>query len=322
MPQLLFERLNEQDRNFRPDFALNSTLSWIHGLSILMGSEDFSKEELQRKYSGIQRTSSTKSSETTVMSSLFMAINYLASLSVLKEIKSNVNDLARISIISWYYGIFHSANAMLVATNRDFIPDNHTNTANVWDDLIAKHDLIPAPFSYRVSSLIEAEYKGEIESNKDYSTTQLAHFYPQNKQQAKSACLSYLKGTASYLNWKKESEIKESKEFRDLGVSDFRTKKARELRDVKLKRHSCCFLHQASRYRGKANYRDSIYLGYGDNNPNLLNFTDDLFIVLKTFINVVFYYSSKRLEKELFTSFIEDLKKHSNLSISIDSLVN
>jgi hypothetical protein len=42
-------------------------------------------------------------------------------------------------------------------------------------------------------------------------------------------------------------------------------------------KRSIAFLHQASRYRGKANYRDAIYLACGKSVPKRLDvFIDDL----------------------------------------------
>jgi hypothetical protein len=69
--------------------------------------------------------------------------------------------------------------------------------------------------------------------------------------------VSYLKGTADHLREDREREIK-----RKNRLPDFRKKDAREVRDRGLAERGVCFLHQAFRLRGKANYRDAIYMSY------------------------------------------------------------
>ena len=69
-------------------------------------------------------------------------------------------------------------------------------------------------------------------------------------------CAEYLSGTADWEQWNIRERLKGTREFKDLGVADFRTKPERELR------------------------RDAIYLGYGTSVPDLLSeFIDDLLIV-------------------------------------------
>jgi hypothetical protein len=53
--------------------------------------------------------------------------------------------------------------------------------------------------------------------------------------------------------------IKKSKDFKALGKADFGTKDAQRLRDPRLARRSVSFLHQAFRYRGKANNREALF---------------------------------------------------------------
>ena len=62
----------------------------------------------------------------------------------------------------------------------------------------------------------------------------------------------------------------------------------------KLSRVAINFLTQSYRYRGKANYRDSVYLSYGEDNSNLLNILlKDLELVSKKFFSYVFCIDKK-----------------------------
>ena len=63
--------------------------------------------------------------------------------------------------------------------------------------------------------------------------------------------------------------MRETPAFKALAVTDFRKQAARSLRDAAYARRGIAFLHQASRYRGKANYRDAIFLAYTERLPAL-----------------------------------------------------
>lgn len=116
---------------------------------------------------------------------------------------------------------------------------------------------------------------------------------PTTAQEAWGCCAEYLSGTAGWERSNVEERVRETAQFKALGVSDFRTKAARELRDISYARRGISFLHQASRYRGKANYRDAIYLAYGTSVPNQLSgFVDDMLIVLKGFAAMAGAYCS------------------------------
>ena len=145
--------------------------------------------------------------------------------------------------------------------------------------------------------------------------------HPTNIEEAKGGIFSYLKGTAKYAQWQTEVRVRESKEFKELGVNDFRKKVAREMRDNKLQNGMVNFLTQAFRYRGKANYRDSIYLSYGDNREDEIEvFIQDLENIALKFLKMASFYASRRVEKGTWKSFVEDLDRNSQLTISCNVL--
>lgn len=107
------------------------------------------------------------------------------------------------------------------------------------------------------------------------------------------------------------------KEFKLLGTDSFRSTAARELRDAAFDRRGIAFLHEASRYRGKANYRDAIYLAYGRSVPRLLDgFVYDLASVLAGFAAMAAAYVSRRIGRDVWTAFLEDLEQKRSISIS------
>jgi hypothetical protein len=96
-------------------------------------------------------------------------------------------------------------------------------------------------------------------------------------------CAEYLSGTLKWERWNVEERVKETQDFKALGIADFRTNAAKQLRDTAYaRRGGIAFLHQASRYRGKANYRHAIYLAYGTSVPTQLSgVVDDMLAVGK-----------------------------------------
>src|SRR3546814_14320217 len=112
----------------------------------------------------------------------------------------------------------------------------------------------------------------------------------------------YLSGTAKWEQWNCQERIKAEAAFKDLGVDNFRSGPAKAMRDAAYRRRSIAFLQQASRYRGKANYRDAIFLAYGKTvAPRLEGLVDDLPVVLEGFTAMAAGYcrsEERRVGKE------------------------
>ena len=184
-------------------------------------------------------------------------------------------------------------------------------------DIVEK--LTMSPFNLSLSTLVEKDYKSAIEIMREGNNFDLNN-YPKNEKEAFGALFSYLQGTASYKKWETEENIKGSREFKNLGVSDFRTKVARELRDIKLEKGIVNFLVQAFRYRGKANYRDSVFLSYGnDRSEELKQFILDLDTVATAFMKMASTYAKARVHKSDWDSFVADLE--TNLRFEFDTKI-
>src|SRR3546814_17377278 len=86
------------------------------------------------------------------------------------------------------------------------------------------------------------------------------------------------------------------------------------MRDAAYRRRSIAFLQQASRYRGKANYRDAIFLAYGKTvAPRLDGLVDDLPVVLEGFTAMAEGYCSLRIGKANWGPFLQDLEENRSL---------
>lgn len=315
----LLNRLFDAGDQASPHFAFQGTINWIKAVSILVDSNDFSDISLKTFYLKVMRRTPNKDADTRVFENIFMSLHNVIALDSFVNCTGSKYDVVRSAIIAWYYAIYSSCSAMVAATSGGD-PQSHTLTAKVWQNDIVDRGLIVSPFSLFIKNLVPKNVESEklrLRGNNKYNLNN----YPQNEQEALGAVYSYLTGTADHLQWYAEEKVRDSAEYKKLGVANFKTKAAQVLRDSKLQSEYVNFLRQAFRYRGKANYRDAIYLSYGDDNTSKINtFIEDLVKVARQFLRMSAFYVERRVEKGTWTDFINDLKMRSRLSGGIDIL--
>ncbi len=91
-------------------------------------------------------------------------------------------------------------------------------------------------------------------------------------------------------------KVRKQSEFKVLGAIDFPTKEAQKLRYRLLQKSSLSFIHQAYRYRSKANYRDAIFLAHGNGVPSIVDgLVDALINVAIGFSIMATGYASVRI---------------------------
>ena len=310
--------LSDPDEVPDPRFALPSTVNWMRALAILVQARGLNFASASTFYSSVQKRVGTPQEENTVFEQLLFAVHQLSALEALRSSTSKA-DVARVGIVAWYYGIYSAASAMIAAQDGS-IQDDHTGTANTWDRQFAANNKVMEPFSYRLSTLVKKDFDVEVaalRAGNSFLLTEKAT----DPTQAFGACCSYLSGSADWWKWKTEQSLKASRDFKNMNVSDFRTKAARILRDARLSGKSTSFLHQAFRYRGKANYREALFLGYGNATETLLDgYTDDLAIVLKGFVAMAGAFVAKRIGQPLWEEFLDDLERNRAFALSPKSV--
>jgi hypothetical protein len=295
-------------------FALPSTVNWMRAMAILVGSLDVGYGTGRGFYQRVQRKSLPDRQLNSIYEQLLFALNQLATLDVLAT-APNKADVARIGIVTWYYGVYGAASAMIAAADGSF-PETHAATARQWDRQFAVPGLVMPPFADRIGRLckvdVEEALRGPRARGKHSLTTG-----PETVNDAWGCVAEYLSGSAGWEQWNLQQAVRESSAFRDLGVSDFKTKAARALRDEAFGRRSICFLHEAFRYRGKANYRDAIYLAYGKSVPKTLEgFIADLRVVLAAFSGMAAAYCAARVGRDEWDWFVGDLAERRAISLS------
>lgn len=310
--------LSDPDEVPNPLYALPSTVNWMHALSILVEDQGLNFGSASVFYAGTQKRVATVREENTIFEQLLFAVHQLSALEALRASPSKA-DVARVGIVSWYYGIYSAASAMIAAQDGT-IQDDHTGTATTWDRQFAANNKVMAPFCYRLSTLVKKSFDIEVSilrAGNGFLLTEKAT----NPTEAFGACCSYLSGSADWWKWKAEQSLRSTREFKALNVSGFRTKTAQTLRDARLSGKSTAFLHQAFRYRGKANYREALFLGYGKRAETLLNgYPDDLVIVLRGFVAMAGAFVAKRIGQPLWCEFLDDIERNRSFSLSPKSV--
>lgn len=287
-----------------PDFSLPATVHWVRALSILVENENINKSSMAELCMSVQKGNLSDQASNTVFEQLLMSLHHLSSLQAMSGVNKKI-DLGRSAIVTWYYGIYHAASAMIAAQDGSF-QDNHAETANSWDRQFNGRPYVPKLFSHRVTSLIKKDIASQVDALRNGNNFHIRDC-PDNSQQAFGACMSYLKGSADWRREYIEEEVKK-RELAKMGLSNFRTAKAIELRDGRLAGKAFGFVHQASRFRGKANYREALFISYGSHVESMLShFLPDLFKVLEAFLCMAGSFCARRLGKELWNSFNDDL---------------
>lgn len=311
MQRWLLHRLFAEDQP-SPHFAFYGTVNWMRSLGLLVDDAGFSAEDLRKFYSHVERRPANRSADTVVFENIFLAFNHLAGLLAITEVESGY-DVCRPAISSWYNCVHASAAGMVAAYNGQRV-DNSEQLAVSWQELVA-FNLVRMPFSPATSTLVKIDAESEIEALRQGNSFDLTST-ASNATEAWGGVMSYLHGTAKFEREQMEEVIKSSAEFLELGVSDFRKKVARELRDARLSTRPANFISQASRYAGKASYRDSIFLSYGDDHESEIDrFLTDIGDVAQAFLTMACVYCSKRTEASAWEAFVDDIEANSRVSL-------
>lgn len=312
----LLNRLFDHQNQSTPRFAFQGTVNWMRALSILVDEEAFSHDSLCTFYNQVQRRQPNQKADTLAFECLLMALHNVSSIQKAQELDEPYS-FVRSAIVAWYYATYDASKSMIAATTGSD-PQTHSRTGKIWQTDIVARRFAVTPFDFNFSDLTPANINQTIAALRGGNPYNL-NATPTNREQAYGAAISYLKGTAEYEKERLEKKVKNGTEFKHKGYKDFRTKAARALRDIELSRAQVNFLVQASRYRGKANYRDAIYLSYGaDNSDSLTVFIQDLAHVARAFTLMAAHYLSRRVSQDNWQDFINDVRANARFSVPYD----
>lgn len=302
-------------------FVRNSTRNWMRSLALIVKQTNFSEHEVEKYVRRVKKRQCSKDHQRQAMEKMIHSIHSLSSLLSQARDSENFNDTCRSSIISWYYSIYFASGSMLMAFDGSK-QETHMATANRWAIKFAKSkNPAPYPFDLVIESLEPKVTKRQADALLR-GTAQSLDTPPQTVDDAHDALIAYLRGTAKHNRKLEEEKIVKSRDFKTLNVNSFRTKKAREIRDKVLSNKSVGFLHQAYRFRGKANYRDSLYLSYDTNSTKgeLSTFSEDLLTVAGAFVFLGLKYCEARFSGSTWADFLIGLEAGRSFSMSVEHL--
>ncbi len=325
MARLLYDSIikngtvNEPKGKPEPEFALPATVNWMASLRAACSEEKLNFNNCCVYYnSNFKRRNLEELQLNSIYEQLFLSLNYLSGIDFLRQSK-NPSDVARMGILSWYYGVYNAASAMICARDGS-LQETHERTARQWYSQIVCNELALRPFDANISSLVSFNIKREVDNYRGSSSGSLKKKLSTDGD-INGVLAEYISGTATWYRSRSEEKIRGGKEFSALGVENFRTKAARNLRDKALEKKSIGFLHQAYRYRGKANYREALFLAYGKTANSIMSeFIDDLFFVLFAFISMSGAYCALSMGATDWNAFIEDVKANSAFSYNVDQV--
>ncbi|MGL1861630.1 MAG: hypothetical protein OCC46_03800 [Pseudodesulfovibrio sp.] len=315
MSKWLYDRLIARGDQAKSRFAFQGTVNWMTALRRLCEDGQFERSNLRTRYQSIQRRAPNEDADTLVFDNLLMSFHNAAALVEMAKEDALSTPLVISATVAWYYSIYFSTSAMVAGTSGSQ-QEAHALTAKVWHNDIIRNNIAIKPFDLSLNTLVHSSVTEEIERLRNGNSYDL-NTKPEDENSAFGATCSYLKGTAAYEKKKVEKIVKKSKEFKELNVDNFRTKDAQKLRDSKLANGNVNFLTQAIRFRGKANYRDSIYLSYGeDRSAQIKEFINDLSIVSISCAKMASAYSERKVTQTNWDSFISDIGR--NLQFDIE----
>ena len=320
MSQWLLNRLQElSSETLQPQFAFQGATNWLRSLSMLTEHESETSSKIKNLYEATKKRENCKELDTKVFENIHFAFQNIAALNALNNDVEFKYDICNSAIVSWQDAIVFSAKAMISAHYEEaYVLDDLKIVNKLWQEAIVENELIISPFNLFLPTLIKKEADGLIKSYRGANSYNL-DYPPRNEAMALGGIYSYLKGTHGYELWKEENHIKDTDGFKSLGVDNFRKKVAQEYRDSILSKSCVNFLVQAERFRGKSNYRDSLFLTYGENNSELLNqFISDLLAVSTVFLKCAVTYCSKRVEAGTWDAFVEDIEENTCLTVDIE----
>lgn len=306
--------ISEPDGVPDPRRALPSMVHWMRALALAVKGAGLDFEKALTFYKDVGVASLESRHENSILEHLLLALHQLAALRSMGTVVRQ-SDIVRVASVSWYYGIYAAATAMIAAQDRS-LQKNHAKTANVWHQHFVGRARCLYPFDLHVSTLVEADAAAEVDGYRVGAPKNLLHA-PTSESEARDLLCGYLSGTVEWYSWQVRERLKKSPEFAALGFTDFRKKEARSLRDSKLAGRPVAFIHQAIRFRGKANYREALYLAHGKTVEGVVSsFTRDMADVLEAFLGVAGGFAFHRLGVDLSRSFLEDIEEHRSFSLS------
>lgn len=314
MAEWLYKLISDADPQRRPDFAQQSALNWMHALAYEISAEhgegfDAQRASLSNALASVKLRAGMPH-PAQVFEPLYAATTYSTSLISLACQDAVGAWQCPGAIIEWYYAVYNAARAIVAACNNP-APETHAAVASALKGQLRA--ILPHPLNMRAVHVAGEKFTPELPhypgTKPKPAENPLAEKFKESRDHAQRMLLAYLNGSAGFY----VSELKAKLLAGPLakkGVANFRSKAARQLRDEKLAGKEYNFLHLAFRYRGKANYRDAVFLAYGSQHlEDGGEFVSNMAQVARFTTMCAMVYVWKRVGDHTMKAFLADLKQ-------------
>jgi len=261
----LYRQLKSENDDWDPTFAMQSCINWMRSLEYEMLCEhgDTAKDQLascRAHFAGNTKPSTRNPDLAGVFGPLFQSLTNCVSLQSLCEVGPAAPWMFPTAIFTWYYAAYSAFRSVLSAchlpTNTHAAAIRQLNGAHVAPRL-------PHPLNMIGRHAKVQDYITCLPAYRGARSCLISNAFAQNRNTARGVLLSYLRGTCKWEVDRKKEHLKKQLWFRNFRGREAKADLQRTLPE------SINFLNCAVRYRGKANYRDSIYLTYGRDDVRL-----------------------------------------------------
>ncbi len=260
MAHWLYDEIKKKHKSWDPRRAQNSTILWALALAHevqaengLTASEQFESclSLLKKNTQGAQRHLGTPE----VFGPLFSSLTFTLDLCSRKVGECPTWALPS-AIVAWYYAHYGTLRSMLAASNVG-VEESHAKSIRSFGSCLRNR--LPHPYNMRARWIKNEEFDVDLPNYSGTQSRSLIGKFDGKRITAREMLVGYLKGTAT-----RELElIKSDIKSRNKTITDFFSGRAKSARDNRMQGTEFNVMHCAFRYRGKANYRDSLYLSYG-----------------------------------------------------------
>ncbi|MFB2846122.1 hypothetical protein ACE1BG_07525 [Aeromonas veronii] len=307
MDNWLYSEVIKEDDLRVPTFARQSTINWMKALRFEIINEH-GKSAGEHFESCLVHFKSTYPKKLAplnnrcIFESLYSSLTGCLALQTSAKNADKESWVLPTAIVNWYYSVYFSVLSMFGSTGQT-VDDNHASVYRAFGSNLS--DQMPHPINMKATYLNNEEYKSLLPKYASASSFNLSKTFPESEEAAKGMLLEYLSGNTKYYTWLTKERI-----LKKAGYRDFRSKIAKEDRNRQLPK-TIAFMHCAFRYRGKANYRDGIYLTYGKASADETKaFLEDMKIVAQfIFIAALALAYRSPLNLEV-VKFLEDIDKN------------
>jgi hypothetical protein len=302
----LYKQVLNEQQDREPLFAQQSTVNWMQALRHEIEAEHGTCAEDQLKACRLVLRGSRKTNPVPslagVFEPLYSGITNSMTLDRLSQAQTGLPWVRPSAIVTWYYAVYACTRAMFAAFGQP-VGDNHSAAMKAYVSVLSPR--MPHPLNMRARHVKDEQYDGRLPTYPHAVSAKLSVNFTPSRDVAQGMLLEYLSGNANWYADRTKQQILQGGKFRD-----FRSKVAREERNRRLQKE-IGFLHCAFRYRGKANYRDAIYLTYGMREPAaMLNFLEDLAATSKFFVVLALTFAEQHYSTTEVATFLSDVRQH------------